>query len=96
MACIIRVNGTKEVVTPENGTDFTLEEMYKHTKSKLIQLIDLGQNGYCVVDEEGKLRGRPLNIVADTIVHGEFRGGLLSINDPVVGDALFISNTQIT
>ncbi len=53
--------GHRNKVTPKNGTDFTLEELYELLKCELIEVIHLDANdidgeAIMIVDEEGRLK----------------------------------------
>lgn len=41
-------------IEPKNGTNFTLDELYKHLNCSLVEVINLNQDDIMVVDEEGK------------------------------------------
>lgn len=50
---IIKENGDVEVIRPQNGTDFSLEELQKYVDG-LIDIIDLNNGNIMVVNDEGK------------------------------------------
>ena len=78
---IIRVDGTREEYPPGNGKLFTLEEMQKAIGGGYIQIVHTKDGQLMVLDEEGKLKGFPVNPVAtDLYVYGD--------QDPIVGDVL--------
>lgn len=57
----IRVDGVVENITPMNGSDFSLEEMYKLIGQDIIDFVYLPNDKLFVVDDEGFYRV-PLNI----------------------------------
>jgi hypothetical protein len=80
MATLIRTSGLQETVTPLNGTTFTLEEM-QTLVGGYIQMIWTHDCLIGMVDEDGKLKGKPINHVATT----HYRYGS---HDPLVGEVL--------
>lgn len=60
---------TIEEIFPKNGSKFTLEEVYKYIDCDQVQLVYLHSGDIMLVDEEGKLKNKPLNKVA-TIYYG--------------------------
>lgn len=90
MARIIRANGEVETIKPKNGKDFQLEEL-QSIVGGYIEIINLdATNRLMVVDEEGKLKNKPYNELATTIIRSE-----TLLLDVVVGDVLVCSNKQI-
>jgi hypothetical protein len=56
-AIIYRANGTQEVVTPKNGNNFQLQELYSLLSCSMIEHVDIGNpNVTMIADEEGALR----------------------------------------
>ena len=55
-ARLIKTDGTETEITPENGTDFQLEECYKHIGCDLIQVVYLSEEEIMIVDEEGLMK----------------------------------------
>lgn len=43
-------------IEPKNGTDFTLEECYKHIGCDMVELVNLRDGRILIVDEEGLLK----------------------------------------
>ena len=85
-AKLIRVDGTIDPVVPKNGEDFTLEELQAFVGGCIEIVHPPSQAGaILVVNEEGRLRGLPLNGIA-TAVYGL---------DFVVGDALLCHTSQV-
>ena len=71
---------------PKNGTDFTLEELRAFVGGYIELLYPPSQVGAAlVVNEEGRLRGLPLNKVASAAYGHDF----------IVGDALLCHPSQI-
>lgn len=90
MAEIIKTNGTRYTVVPQNGTDFTLKEM-QAIVGGLIELIELDGENTMVINEEGKLLGMPCNVEASR----RFISHFPSTSDFIVGDVLICNNNQI-
>ncbi len=84
MATIIKINGEKENIEPENGKVFTLKEL-QQTVNGLIEIVYLNEDKLMVVDEEGLLKADPcLNIEASKIA-----------GQPIVGQVIIIERNQI-
>ena len=79
----------EETVEPKNGTDFTLEELQGYVGG-YIEIIHLNDGRIMVINEEGKLLGLPLNMLA-TIQYQLSYGPL----DQIVGNALVCKNTEV-
>lgn len=92
MAYIIRTNGEVETVYPENGTDFSLEEM-KKVVGGWIETVRLKKKKFMVVNEEGKLMGLDYNASATSLFQSEslYPAG----SDYIVGDVLVCDYNQI-
>ncbi len=85
---IIRTNGTREDYPPGNGKHYTLEEMQQAIGGGYIEIVHTRDGRLMVLDEEGKLKGFPVNPVATGLyVYGN--------QDPIVGDALVCGEQYI-
>lgn len=85
---IIRVNGTTEAYPPANGRHYTLEEMQKAIGGGWIEIVHTKDGRLMVLDEEGKLKGFPVNLVATALyIYGS--------QDPIVGDVLLCDEGTI-
>ena len=89
MAQIIKVNGETKTVEPKNGTDFTLEEL-KSIVGGYIQIAYLRDGEIMVMDEEGKLKCKDLNIQASLRYRRD-----VNPYDSVVGDVLICKTSQV-
>ena len=88
MTEIIRVDGTREEYLPANGRHYTLEEMQKAIGGGWIEIVHTMDGRLMVIDEEGKLKGFPVNPVASALyVYGD--------QDPIVGDVLVCEDRNI-
>ena len=54
-AKLLKASGEVVEIKPNNGTDFKLDELYKHLNCSLIEVINLNQDDIMIVDDEGKL-----------------------------------------
>lgn len=88
MAEIFFTDGTKKVVEPENGKDFKLAELNKIVGG-YIECINLPKQLMFVIDEEGKLKDKPINERA-TLMYQAYVG-----QDVIVGDVLFCKQSQV-
>ena len=80
---------TETEVSPKNGTDFSLEEL-KSFVDGWIEIVDLRDGRLMVVNEEGKLLGLPLNLLA-TVEYQKTFGPI----DQIVGNALVCKKGEI-
>jgi hypothetical protein len=85
---IIRVDGTREEYQPSNGRHYSLEEMQKAIGGGYIQIVQTKNGRLMVLDEEGKLKGFPVNTVATALY-------LYGDQDPIVGDVLVCEDKNI-
>ena len=89
MAKIIKANGEKIEVSPNNGNDFKLEELQSIVDG-YIEIVWMPNNEIMVVNEDGKLRDLPVNQEA-TKIYQEIFG----FNDMIVGDVLLCNANQV-
>jgi hypothetical protein len=81
MATLYRTDGTTETVTPAGG-HWTLEEL-QTLVGGYIEIGGTVDGRFMVLDEEGKLKHKPLNVAATRLyVHGR--------RDPIVGEVLVV------
>jgi hypothetical protein len=87
MAKLIRSNGTIEEIHPANGVNFELREL-QTLVGGYIQLARTHDGAFMVLDEEGKLKSKPFNLLATTLYrYGE--------HDPIVGDVIIGKHLEI-
>ena len=85
---VIRVDGTREEYLPANGHHYTLNELMKAIGGGYIQIVKAKDNRLMVLDDEGKLKGFPVNPVATALyVYGD--------HDPIVGDVVVCEQETI-
>jgi hypothetical protein len=89
MAYIIKTAGEVIETKPNNGTDFSLEEL-NEVVGGYIEVISLHDGRLIVCDEEGKLKGKDMNHKATEF----FRLTLLT-TDFLVGDVLVCNEEEI-
>ena len=82
---LYRADGTKETIAPANGSHWTLEEL-QALVGGYIEVLRTLSGRYMVVDEEGKLKNKPINRVASATYF--FTGHDLVVGDAVVVDTL--------
>ena len=87
MATILRVDGDSEEVQPRNGIDFSLEELQKIVGG-YIEIVKVSNRQIMVVDNEGKLKGKPVNLMA-SFLYGN------PDDDAIVGDALVCESGEV-
>lgn len=95
MALLYRTNDnpleplTEEEVQPKNGTDFQLDELQGFVEGN-IEIVYLGGDEIMVVNEEGKLLGLPVNLLA-TIPYQLSYGPV----DQIYGNALVCKTSEV-
>ncbi len=87
---LVRADGSVEPIAPANGRDFKLDELRKLVGDGWIQVVPLTRGRVLVCDEEGKLKGLPINAEA-TKRWAEVYGR----TDIIVGDVCFVAREQI-
>ena len=93
MATLLKPDGTIiENVTPANGKDFQLQELYDLVECEMIEIVRrIGRHSsrsVIVIDEEGKLTGKPLNQNATNVAKIDHR-------DCIVGNALVCEDGEM-
>jgi hypothetical protein len=82
MATLYRTDGRMEELQPANGVNWSLEEL-QTLVGGYIEVTRTVDGRFLVLDEEGKLKRKDLNIFATRLyVYGR--------HDPIVGDAVVI------
>lgn len=90
MATLIKQDGTKKEVEPNNGSDFQLKEMYELIGCSMIQIIEIGDQ-IMVIDEEGKFEPTPHKNEKAT----ELASNYLFAGDYIAGDALVCESGEV-
>lgn len=90
MADLLKVDGTRETVTPRNGTDFQfVGEAYVYLDTDVIQVVPTNDGRLMLIDEEGKLKdGAQVNVAATAL----YKYGHA---DPIVGHALVCNPSEV-
>ena len=85
-------------VTPKNGRDFGLKQLYELLECDTIEVVRLDQETLMIIDEEGKIRvpPKPANALATTL----WRKALLHFHksqpyDWIAGNALVCKNSEL-
>lgn len=77
-------------VTPENGTDFSLEELQGFVGG-FIEIVPLTGGQIMVINEEGKLNDLPVNALATNALYL----ARPAFCDVIVGDALICDSEMV-
>ena len=85
MATLIKANGVAENINPD-GKKFKLETL-QGLVGGYIEVVPIGHGECAVCDEEGKLKGKPLNIPATMMCNRAY--------DPFVGDIVICKLKEI-
>lgn len=80
---LIKADTTLEAIRPDNGTDFTLSELHKYIGG-YIEIVRVDEKYVLVVDEEGRLKNKPINKFASKIA-----------NQVIVGDAVLCKSKYV-
>lgn len=89
MAKIYFQNGIIKEINPNNGTDFTLGEL-QTIVGGYVEIVTLPNDQLMVVDEEGKIKQKKINVRATQLIAATIHNG-----DIIVGDALVCDSSQI-
>lgn len=88
IAKLIKTNGEVVPVTPKNGTDFQIDELNEMVGG-YIEIVHPPsmQGAIMVINEEGKLKGLPFNLLATMTAH--------LAGDHIVGNVLLCHPSQV-
>ena len=92
-AKLLKASGEVMEIEPKNGTDFKLDELYKHLQCSLVEVINLNQDDIMVVDEEGKLKSNNVVNVNATVLAQENRA--IVFWDYIAGNAIVCNRQMI-
>lgn len=86
-------DGTQKEIFPKNGSYYELEELQQLVGGNIELLYSTSSpHRVMVIDEEGKLKGEPLNMEATHIAYSE---QIITPLDYIVGKALYINSKSI-
>lgn len=93
MATLIKADGTQTEILPQNGTDFSLEELQNYVDG-YIQVIQLHnqEDKILVINEDGKIQQRPLNTTATELA---LSNRAIFRYDFIVGDVVLCKNSEV-
>ena len=91
-ATLYTTDGGERPVTPENGKDFKLKELYKLLKCDLVEVVYLNSNLIMIIDEEGKLRSE--HKVNQKATMRAWKHMAIHPKDVIVGDAIVCDTTM--
>lgn len=79
---LIKVDGTTKTIEPKDGVSFQFKgEAYDLIGTDMIQIVYTHNDRMLLIDEEGKLKGKPINQLATRLYqYGK--------HDPIVGDVI--------
>lgn len=92
-AKLLKSSGEVMEIEPKNGTDFKLDELYKHLQCSLVEVISLNQDDIMVVDEEGKWASNNVINVNATMLAQENQA--IIFWDYIVGNAIVCNRKMI-
>lgn len=87
MSKLIKADGTTVEVRPNNGTDYTLEELQGFVGGYIEIVPTYKDDEILVVNEEGKLEGLPFNKEATLLARISW--------DYIAGDALLCKSREV-
>lgn len=82
MALLMKANGTEETIRPQDGSEFSLEELQRLVGG-YIEVVPTPQSKDLIVNEEGVLKALPVNKKA-TMIAGQ----------PIVGDMVILTGKE--
>lgn len=85
---VITTDGKRYSVEPQNGTDFSLDELKKFVGG-YIEIVRFGEEQIMVCNEEGKCIGLPINTSATLLIRIE------GINDVIHGNVLICDTKMV-
>ena len=83
MSLLITTDNTTTQVRPADGDRFTLDEVYDLIGCRMVQEVYTRDGKSMLIDEEGKLTGKPVNQLATYA----YQWGM---DDEIVGTALIV------
>ena len=92
-AKLLKVSGEVMEIEPKNGTDFKLDELYKHLQCSLVEVINLNQDDIMIVDDEGKFTSNNVVNVNATKLAQENQA--IIFWDYIVGNAIVCNRKMI-
>lgn len=92
-AKLLKASGEVLEIEPKNGTDFKLDELYKHLQCRLVQIIHLNRGDIMVVDDEGKLASNNVVNVNATMLAQENQA--ITSWDYIAGNAIVCNRKMI-
>lgn len=87
-AVIVTPSGSMRNLMPMNGKKFSLFELQQYVGG-YIEIVYLKKDKILVVDEEGKLKGKPINRIATGWLNAD------GIIDYVAGTAILMDSNQM-
>ena len=91
-AKLLKASGEVAEIEPNNGTDFKLDELYKHLQCSLVEVINLNQDDIMVVDDEGKWASKVINVNATKCAQ---ENQAIIFWDYIVGDAIVCNRKMV-
>ena len=96
-AILITPLGERKEITPQNGTDFQLDEIYSHLsydgpEVNTFELVHLHDGRYMLIDEEGKLKKEP---VINPIATAFYLQGRSYYSDMIVGNVIICDSNMV-
>ena len=92
-AKLLKASGDVMEIEPKNGTDFKLDELYKHLQCSLVEVINLNQDDIMVVDDEGKLKANNVINVNATMLAQENQS--ITSWDYIAGDEIVCNRKMV-
>jgi len=94
MARLIKTDGTEEIVLPA-GPKWTFKELQKHVGGYIEYMPSVGKLRM-IMDEDGRMKGKPVNAKATKIVTECLTGRALRYQPVIVGDVLILDQGEKT
>lgn len=91
MAILLTTDGASEVVAPQDGPSFQLQELYRLLQVRVIEIHPLNDNMVMVCDEEGKLKDAPQFNLGGTIMYQACYGDC----DEIYGNVLICRSEEV-
>jgi hypothetical protein len=89
MALLLKAVESSRHIAPANGTNFSLEELQQAVGGYIEIVRVIKTDDYImVIDEEGKLKNKPVNLAATAFAN-------IGDGDCIVGDVIFCKDSEV-
>lgn len=92
----VTTDGVIDEIKPEDGEHYTLEEMYKHCNTDIVQFLYLPENRIMICDEEGALKAnKRQNWIATKIVADAAEACHQCLEYFIYGNVMIVNESEV-